>query len=281
MIEHYEKPKSVKELLGGNHNGLFTLMSDDSSIYPCNASTLDRLFITEYGMRRCGPLIYFWWEDDDFETEEDGTLLQTTRSHIATDLYQILKDKWSRQLDAFTAEYDPLHSFLDEYQESVSGQSSESETLSKTRSVDDDLTHGMTTTRTDNLSESGSNTTSESVSGSNDLDRYGFNSAAAVGESEQSNSETSSSTGSHTTTNTGTMAFVDSGVDQRDISETESGSNSKSGTTGKSVEGYHKGNIGNISTQKLIKEEYELWRWNLAKEMVKDVADTLTLPLYF
>lgn len=281
MIEHYEKPKSVKELLGGNHNGLFQLMSDDSSIYPCNASTLDRLFITEYGMRRCGPLIYFWWEDDDFETEEDGTLLQTTRSHIATDVFQILKDKWSRQLDVFSSQYDPLHNFLDEYYETGSGSLTETENNGKSRTVDDDLTHGMTTTRTDNLSETGSSSSTSSGSHGADNDRYGLNSATAVGESKLTESDSDTTTGSHTTSNTGTMAFVDSGVDQRDITESERENKSKSNTTGKSLNGYHRGNIGNISTQKLIKEEYELWRWNLAKEMVKDVADTLTLPLYF
>ena len=75
-----------------------------------------------------------------------------------------------------------------------------------------------------------------------------------------------------TTTNSGTQA--------------NSGSNSYSETEGKDTEGgrtreYTKtGNIGNISTQKLLNEEIDLWKYNFLCEMMRDVANFVSLPIY-
>ena len=272
MIEHYEKPKRLKDLINLQHNGIFYIISEEpGDLLPCGGQTMDRLLINEFGMRRCAPLVYFWWSKDE----------QPHIVVIAGDVKAILQEKWSRQMAMYASEYDPLHNFLDEYYETGSGSLAETENNAKNKTVNDDLTHGMTTTRTDNLSETGSSSSTSSGSHGADNDRYGMNSATAVGESKLTETDSDTTTGSHTTSNTGTMAFVDSGVDQRDISEAEQESKSKSNTTGKTLNGYHRGNIGNISTQKLVKEEIELWRWNLAREMCKDVADLLTLPLYF
>lgn len=282
MIEHYEKPKRLKDLINLQHNGIFYIISEEpGDLLPCGGQTMDRLLINEFGMRRCAPLVYFWWSIDDYDTEDDGSLLGITRAHIAGDVKIIFQEKWSRQMAMYASQYDPLHNFLDEYYETGSGSLTETENNDKSRTVDDDVTHGMTTTRTDNLSETGSSSSTSSGSHGADNDRYGMNSATAVGETKLTETDSDTTTGSHTTSNTGTMAFVDSGVDQRDITESERENKSKSNTTGKSLNGYHRGNIGNISTQKLVKEEIELWRWNLAREMCKDVADLLTLPLYF
>ena len=42
----------------------------------------------------------------------------------------------------------------------------------------------------------------------------------------------------------------------------------------------HLGNIGNITTQQLINEEIKLWRWNFIQELLNDVKDFLTIPVY-
>ena len=42
----------------------------------------------------------------------------------------------------------------------------------------------------------------------------------------------------------------------------------------------HLGNIGNQTTQQLLTEEIELWRWNFIQEVLNDVKDFLTLPVY-
>lgn len=42
----------------------------------------------------------------------------------------------------------------------------------------------------------------------------------------------------------------------------------------------HLGNIGNLTTQQLLKEEIELWRWNFIEQVLSDVKDFLTIPMY-
>ncbi len=42
----------------------------------------------------------------------------------------------------------------------------------------------------------------------------------------------------------------------------------------------HLGNIGNLTTQQLMTQEIELWRWNYIQEILNDVKDFLTIPVY-
>lgn len=43
----------------------------------------------------------------------------------------------------------------------------------------------------------------------------------------------------------------------------------------------HKGNIGNFTPQQLIKQEIELWRWNFIDEVLNDVKDFISIPIYY
>lgn len=280
-MDNEGRPRELKELFNLHHNGIFQLIGSASGLLPMDGNAMDRFLISDYGMRRCASLVYFWWSEDDFDTEDDGALITNTRAHIADDVKRILGPKWGRQMAMYNAEYDPLYNYYDQYTESLNDVNSTIDNTSRTRHVDDDLAHGMTTTITDNLSESGSTSSSTSGSGSNSNERFGFNSSQAVGESEQSSSDSSQSTGSHTVTNTGTKTFADSGTDQRDISETDTKSQSVRDELERQKASTHRGNIGNITTQQLVREEIELWRWNLAREMCRDVAELLTYPLYF
>ena len=42
----------------------------------------------------------------------------------------------------------------------------------------------------------------------------------------------------------------------------------------------HLGNIGNLTTQQLMNQEIELWRWNFIHQILDDVKDFLTIPVY-
>jgi hypothetical protein len=42
----------------------------------------------------------------------------------------------------------------------------------------------------------------------------------------------------------------------------------------------HKGNIGNLTPQQLIKQEIDLWRWNFIEEVLNDVKNFITIPIY-
>lgn len=42
----------------------------------------------------------------------------------------------------------------------------------------------------------------------------------------------------------------------------------------------HKGNIGNLTPQQLIRQEIDLWRWNFIEEVLTDVKNFITIPMY-
>lgn len=42
----------------------------------------------------------------------------------------------------------------------------------------------------------------------------------------------------------------------------------------------HKGNIGNLTPQQLIQQEIDLWRWNFIEEVLDDVKNFITIPIY-
>ena len=173
-------------------------------------------------------------------------------------------------------------------------------------------------TRTDNLSQavnaSGTqgntrtNNLSEGVVTDTQNDIYGFNSEEAVGDNTSASESTRTNTGTitdagtnsttSTTTNTGTQGksqqgsvetTVEGGLTHTtDENHAVTGSKRNTGTETDVIgsertrlrDFTHLGNIGNLSTQQLLKEEIELWRWNFINEVLNDVKDFLTLPLY-
>lgn len=96
--------------------------------------------------------------------------------------------------------------------------------------------------------------------------------------------------GSDTTTNSGTQTTVtDSDTSSSDaLTGTDTTTSSKSGiktnADDASEEGSrdyeHLGNIGNHTSQRLINEEIELWRWNFVEEILEDVKEFTTIPVY-
>lgn len=67
-----------------------------------------------------------------------------------------------------------------------------------------------------------------------------------------------------------------SGIDSTSI--TKSGSESLA--IDRSRDGKHFGNIGNLTSQKQILEEINLWKWNYVKDILSDVKEFCTLPVY-
>ena len=83
-----------------------------------------------------------------------------------------------------------------------------------------------------------------------------------------------------TTTNTGTRTTGDQMSTGGTDSTTKSGSMSEDVTSGRDRSGRHFGNIGNLTSQKMILEEINLWKWNYMQEILNDVKDFCTLPVY-
>ena len=165
-------------------------------------------------------------------------------------------------------------------------------------------------TRTDNLT-SGNHLVSDVTKASNNTDSvYGFNSSDASNADKSVTSGTENVISTDTITNTGTQKNVSTDTDVLVASGTEHeiGSNvidntgtqknistdtdtvDKTKTSAITVsthsgndrtrESTHSGNIGNLTTQQLMKQEIELWKWNFIQNVLADLCEFTTLPIY-
>lgn len=288
-------------------NGLWTHINYQfPDVFDIQSSQLDVLFLSHWSLRTSGPIIELIHRGDD------DTLSSAELEELAGIILGIYKNKWDKMMAVATMEYDPIHNYNDHlietiaYTESLDGTKSSSGTNSNTRT--DNLhktetdargythTYNTTDTRTDNLTELETRNLNNTGNDSNAHNIYGFNSVASVGESDTSGTNSNLESGSITTGNTGTQASAKTGTEGRTNSgtltedntgtQTNAGSTSSSETIGNDTEGektreYTKtGNIGNISTQKLLNEELDLWKYNFIYEMMHDVAKFITIPIY-
>lgn len=92
--------------------------------------------------------------------------------------------------------------------------------------------------------------------------------------------QTNAKTGSDSVANTGTQTIADSKTDSTTGSRTDTSSSTASGTSSRDRSGVHSGNIGNLTSQKMILEEIALWKWNFIEEVLADATSFLTLDVY-
>ena len=289
-------------------NGLWEHINYDfPDIFDVDPSQLDILFLSSWSMRTAAPLLLVLKTDNNRSLLNDSEL--TNLAGIINGMY---KHKWDKLMAVAVSEYDPIHNYYDslsetiEYSEDVditkAGTGSHTDTRTDNLTETRNLTHSNTDTynKTDATTDTRSNTEthnmSNSGSDSNNNNIYGFNSSTAVGDRTASgtNSNLESGTitnvhsGGESTSQTGTIgsSSTDGGTLSNTGTQQNSGSNSNSetgsnDTVGERSRSYTKtGNIGNISTQKLLNEEIELWKYNFICEMMRDVAGLISLPIY-
>lgn len=403
-----QKAQKIKKIIPMT-NGIFSHM-DYTFRAEVTKTGLDIMFGTNYGQRNPSPII------EGLQSERDTPMTDNELNSLATLILQMYKPKWDKLGEIYDIEYDPIHNFLDEWEDESDRTESESNTTSGTRTdtfghiISDDVlrtdnlsqrvqsqrdfdktrtdnlteletrnlansdtrtdnlsesktygktntrtdnlletdNYGKTSTRTDNLASTEDVTTTRTESGTEDNSVYGFNSTTAVNSDSSSTSDTNSETvdrdttntgtsetvegGSDTKANTGTSANVESGTDgksntgtqthqgtdtgtvttansgtqaevgnddidstttntgtrkeERDVINSGSDGRTTSETGSRSLSdvrdrsGRHFGNIGNLTSQKQILEEINLWRWNYMQEILNDVKEFCTLPVY-
>lgn len=256
-------------------DGIWTKIDYDfPEEFQVEPSQLDVLFMSNWSMRTAAPIL-------DVLHDGSGHMLSDEELVTLAEIINgMFKHKWDKLMNAAIIEYDPIHNYHDhlveeiEYGEEVDRTKSGSASNSNTRT--DNLVERMDDDReieeSRNLETSGSNSSESGI--------YGFNSSNSVGESDGSGTNSNEESGTVTTTHSGNMTTTNTGT------QAESGSNTYSETGGDDTSGtrnreYTKeGNIGNISTQKLLNEELELWKYNFIYEMMRDVANFVSLPIY-
>lgn len=358
-------------------NGIFSHMNYQFRA-EVSKTTLDFRFNTEFGEKNPTKAITKIMGDDE------GEMSDAKLNFLSQMILETYKNKWDKLGAIYDIEYDPIHNFLDEWEDTseedreLTGSTQntktveygKTETLDKTRtdalSEDTTTTYNKTDTRTDNLTEletrnltsSGSRTDNlmetdsyghtatrtdnltevvdedgtNSETGSKSDGVYGFNSSSSVPSDTSSSSNSGSDTLDRTTTNTGTQATTEGGSDtkantgtqsttgtdtgtvttantgtmanaqtgtvsvERDNTGTqdtdqtvtqsgvdttrETGSTQENENIGKDRSGRHFGNIGNLTSQKQILEEIELWKWNYVNTILEDVKEFCCLPVY-
>ena len=269
MIETRKETPRVKEVFP-IMSGLF---SHANYSFPMDPGQMDLLFYTDFGLKTIAPLVEAILADDE-------TLSSAKLTLLATMMVNKYKPKWDRDKAVAEAEYDPIHNYLDEYSEHKDEVKDEEDNRTRNLTTVNGLQESYSDTRTDNLSEHKTASDDRTVTESGADNRYGLNSSDPTGVTTDSASTVTDDDSSHTITNTGTQST--SGSDTRTINVTEGGTdqNTHDANNDYDREGYHRGNIGNISTQKLILEEIELWKWNFVDEILRDAAKFLTLPIY-
>lgn len=167
---------------------------------------------------------------------------------------------------------------------STTNSGTENETISKT----------FTGTKTDTITKSGSDSVDHTGTQRNisDIDKSSTKNnigTQTIAESiSVSDSTTNTDNQTNTTTSEGTSNTTNESL-QNAVSnaDTQRGSTSQldesaiiSRALNRARSYTHKGNIGNFTPQQLIKQEIELWRWNFIDEVLNDVKDFISIPIY-
>ena len=251
-------------------NGIFSHMEYDFSVI--DASQLDILFITTYGERNVAPLVTDILINDiptDDELRSLGTIIKS-----------IYSKKWERFLEVHRMEYDAIHNYLDEYTESSEADNVVTESVnSKVTNTGTDGVSG-TNTRTDDLSKISTKESENIVSDSEDASVYAFNSESSVKSDESSSDSTSTLDETTTVTDTGTQTISKDETRTVNLSKETEGTNETTTKVTRDRTFTHKGNIGNLTTQEMLRQEIKLWEWSFVESVLTDVKELLTLPMY-
>ena len=282
--------KKIREMIPLN-NGIFSAMEYPyPSVFQITDQEMDFMFATNYGLRTIAPVVVVAYEQD-------------ADTYIAT-LAQMIKHmyapKWDKLAALVNLEYDPIHNYSDIVHEEVTEDIEGSDTLthnttvSNSEQVDNDTSvsdsgtervvnsNQSNKTRTDNLSET--------IQSTDENNLFGFNSVQAVGADTGASNRSRTNTGTQGNSESGSGESTKYGglIHTTDGTVVTEGTKRTTGTEGTERASNrervrdltHLGNIGNITTQQLVNEEIKLWRWNFIQEILNDVKDFLTIPVY-
>lgn len=205
------------------------------------------------GAKLISPLVKAMLGDDSSLT----TLAMTKLGQIITRKY---KENWDRLWASYVIDYDPISPYK------VDTSSTETHNLTiqdnGSRSVNGSETTQTAYGKTDTITHGKITTTEHDV--------YGFNSSDPTPSSVD------------TETESGTTGDVQGGTDQSNTvysdGSTDANTRTDTGTIG--TIGRKAGNLGLMTTQRLLEEERRVWLWNFIKQVYKDVDEVLTIQYY-
>ena len=261
MLEKIEERKKIADVLDPD-NSIFSNMDYDFEFI--DSSQLDVLFIVTHGQRTVAPLLNYYIKD--------GVISQENLKVIANTKLSYNKNSWDRLKETIKTEYDIIHNFSDQVKEEVDIQSDVSETRQSTTTdtgtKTDTQTDNLTKSETRNLKTTSTNDSTESI--------QGFNSSSFTNKDKDVSTGNSTDTGTVSIGKTGTQTIETS----NNLSTNQDVSNSTDSTTVKGRTMSRIGNIGNITTQQMLREEIELWKWKFINRVLDDTKELCGLSIY-
>lgn len=231
---------------------------------------------------------------------------------IARILYGIYGSNWTKLWEAFKTKYTPIDNY--NIQETVNTTRKSDRTVNRTNdftsTVDGTETQTSEQDGTQNISGSTSATSTVDSNGTSALEHgeqiqknvesdsytYGFNSSEKVPTDVQIENGTDTHSGTDTTTTTDHSVTETSGTSKTDTTDHTTGTidtSKKDIRTDKTIEDTtdntdgtediqrtRQGNVGQNSYQELLRQEFELWRWNFFTQVFEDVDKFLVLSVY-
>lgn len=231
---------------------------------------------------------------------------------IARILYGIYGENWTKIWEAFKTKYNPIENY--NMQETIDRTKTNDRVVGR----DKDFTSNVDGTETETgeqddiqnvTGETGSNSTTDS-NGTSSLDHgetvgrtaqsdsfiFAFNSSEKSPTSSQIEEGTDTHSGTDTTTTTDHSENSTTGTSKTDSTGKTTTSRdivSKDVRVDKEAENItdtddekenqqltRAGNIGVTTTQQMLQQEFELWRWNFFTQVFEDVDKFLTLSVY-
>lgn len=213
--------------------------------------TLDLLYFGDHsGGKFCSPIVKYFLTD--------GEITPLSRVAIAKMILAKYLNNWNRLWEVNSADYNPIHNYNMTETRVLNKADSETEIETEERSDGTTVSYGK-----------GETTQHGKISTEMDY-KYGINTPdSGVKPSDKA-----------TVSEGGDTVVTDSGEDTTDytldseVNKNKASAGEENETTTKS------GNIGVTTTQKMIQEEREIWKWNYFENVFKNLDEVLALKFH-
>lgn len=231
---------------------------------------------------------------------------------IARILYGIKGPNWERLWEAFKTQYTPIDNY--NVQETISSSKKTDRTINKTNdltsTIDGTDTRTSENNSTQNVDAATTNNVTTDANGTSALEHgehiqrtgetddyvYAFNSPEKVPTNVTIENGSDTHSGTDTTTTTDHSTSEATGTEKSDTTEKSTGTldivtkdvradkvaedtvDTLEGT--EDIQRTRQGNVGQNSYQELLKQEFELWRWNFFTQVFEDVDTFLALSVH-
>lgn len=265
-----EQMKKLHEIVRDiNEPFIFTLLGEQYPDYPWCDPMLDILYLTRSGDKYISPLVEYISRNGYSQVAEK----------LADILHKTYGEQWKKLYSDLSIEYDVLSPY------SIEQTDTPDITITETPNITRTETPNIIKTETPNveisreLSQASQQKRTQNANDDNAV--FGFNSSVPSPSStslekldEEIVADKDKNTIDETTTESGS----------RTIAETGSRLYSEVGTTTKKEVGtktsVRKGNWGWATSQTMLKQDIELWRWNFILDVFDNVNKLLTLSIY-